>query len=155
MTPGRAAFVAALLALAGCGSSRELIGAPRAPILPDQVQLFLERPARDFDQIAILSTSSRGSFSFSAQGKADVVIRRLKDAAAKLGANGILLQEITDEADGSMGTGIGTEHQNGRGTIDLGVSASALMLQRHGRAIAIYLPPPAPEQPRGSPGPAH
>jgi hypothetical protein len=135
------AGIAAILALTACATSHELIGAARSPISPDQVQLFLERPAQKFEQIAVLNASSKRSFSFTAQGKADAVIRRLKDEAAKLGANGILLQEITDESSGSVDTGVGGNYEGPRGTIDLGFGVSALMLQRYGRAIAIYLEP--------------
>lgn len=146
-TPGRSATatrvacIAMILCLSACATSHELIGKTRAPISPDQVQLFLEQPAHEFQQIAVLNASSRRSFSFTAQGKADVVIRRLKDEAAKLGANGILLQEISDESNTSLDTGVGGRYEGPRGTIDLGFGVSTLMLQRYGRAIAIYLEP--------------
>lgn len=39
----------------------------------------------------MIDTSSKGGFGFTAQGKTDVVINRLKEEPAKLGANGVLL----------------------------------------------------------------
>lgn len=138
----RAACVVLILCIVACASSHQLIGKARAPILPVQVQLYLEAPARPYEQIAILNASSKRSLSFTSLGKGDVVIRRLKEEAAKLGANGVLLQGITDESNGSIGTDVGTNYEGPRGTIDVGVGASSLMLQRYGRGIAIYVAPP-------------
>jgi hypothetical protein len=135
-----AAPLALILMLAGCASSYELIGKARPPIAPGQVQLYLEPPKREYQQIAIIRTSSKRSLSFSSQGKAEVVVKRLKEQAAKLGANGVLLKQITDEADESAVAGVGTSYDSPHGTIDVGVSASALLMKRYGHAIAIYLP---------------
>jgi hypothetical protein len=142
----RPAGLATILSLAACATSHEitahrLIGAPRSPISPAQVQLYLEQPAREFERIAVLNASSERSLAFSSQGKAEVVIRRLKDEAAKLGANGVLLQEITYESNGTLDTGATAEYESARGTIDVGIGVSTLMLERYGRAIAIYLEP--------------
>ncbi len=128
-----------MLCLAACVSTHELIGKTRPPIPPERVQLFLEAPSRPYEQIAVLNTSSKRSFSFTAEGKAEVVIRRLKEEAAKLGANGVLLEEISYESGGAIGSDVGTHYEGPRGTIDVGIGASALMLQRYGRGIAIYL----------------
>jgi hypothetical protein len=137
---GRTGPLALILLLAGCASSYELIGTARPPIAPAEVQLYLEPPKREYQQIAIIKTSSKHSLSFSSQGKAEVVVKRLKAQAAKLGANGVLLKQITDEPDETAAAGVGTSHEGPRGTIDVGVSASALLMKRYGHAIAIYLP---------------
>lgn len=120
-------------------TSHVLLGQPRAPTQPDEVQLYLEPPAHAYEKIAALDTSSRHSWSFTSQGQADVVIRRLKEEAAKLGANGVLLQGITDEPGTTVGTGVGTELYSAHGGIDLGLSGSGLLSNRFGRGIAIYL----------------
>ena len=52
----------------------------------------------------------------------------------------MLLKQITDEADETVAAGAGTSYEGPRGTIDIGVSASALLMKRYGHAIAIYLP---------------
>ena len=132
--------LALILLLAGCASSYELIGTVRPPIAPGQVQLYLEPPKRAYQQIAIIRASSRHSLSFTSQGKAEVVVKRLKAQAAKLGANGVLLEQITDEPDETAVAGVGTSYESPRGTVDIGVSASALLMKRYGHAIAIYLP---------------
>jgi hypothetical protein len=140
MKPACALALVSILLLAGCASSYELIGKTRPPISATEVQLYLEPPKREYQQIAIIKTSSKRSFSFGSQGKAEVVVRRLKAQAAKLGANGVLLKQITDEPEGAAVAGVGTSYEGARGSVDLGVSASALLMKRYGHAIAIYLP---------------
>jgi hypothetical protein len=133
---------ALILLLTACvTTSHVLLGQARAPIRPDEVQLYLEPPAKAYEKIAALDTSSKRSWSFSSQGQADVVIRRLKEEAAKLGANGVLLQGITDEPGTTVATGVGTQFYSARGTIDLGLSGSGILSNRFGRGIAIYLDP--------------
>jgi hypothetical protein len=135
-----------MLSMSGCISSRdlrshELIGGARPPISPEAVKLYLETPSRRYEQIAVLYSSSRRSWSFNSQTKADVVIRRLKEEAASLGANGVLLDEISDRAGIAVGTDVGANYMGPRGTADLGIGVSGLTFQRYGRGIAIYLPP--------------
>jgi hypothetical protein len=132
--------------MAGCISSRdltshELVGGARPPISPEAVQLYLEEPPRRYEEIAVVYSSSRRSWSFASQTKADVVVRRLKEEAASLGANGVLLHEIADRPGMTVGTDVGANYMGPRGTADLGIGVSALTFQRYGRGIAIYLPP--------------
>jgi hypothetical protein len=124
------------MALAACASSHVLVGTPRPPISPDQVKVYLNPPPVQYEQIAILNTSSRASFSFSAQGKTDKVIERLKNEAAKLGANGILLQGIGDQQSGSVGVGGGSAS----GHVGLGFGGSVGTYQKTGNGMAIYVP---------------
>ncbi len=131
--------VIAALTAAACVASHVLVGDARAPILPEQVQLYLEPPAIEYQEIAIVDASSRYSLALSAEGKAEVVIRRLKAEAAKLGANGILLQEIADEPLASVDAAVGTEFSSARGNVGLGLSGSGLLLQKFGRGIAVHV----------------
>jgi hypothetical protein len=92
----------AALSVSGCLSSQvAVVGQVRPAISPDQVQIYLQPPESKYDEIANLSASSRGSFSITAAAKMDKVIERLKKEAAKLGANGILLHGVGDQAGGS------------------------------------------------------
>jgi hypothetical protein len=136
----RTAAIALWVGVAACVSSHQLIGTARAPISADLVQLYTEAPPRHYERIAVVSASSKRSWSFSFEGKAEVVVRRLKEEAAKLGANGVLLEGISDEPGAAIGADVGTGYEGPRGTIDVGVGASTLTLQRYGRGIAIYLP---------------
>jgi hypothetical protein len=146
-SPGIRFLAAAILGAAACGlagcatSSHRLIGTPRPPISAEQVELYLETPPRPYREIALLDASSRRSWSLSYEGKAEVVIRRLKAQAAKVGANGVLLKGITDEPGPAVGTDLGTHYESPRGTVDLGVGAGTLLVSRYGSAIAIYLEP--------------
>ena len=70
------AFVAllALAGLSGCVSSHVIVGKVRPSISPDQVQLYLRPPAGKYEEVALLDSNSRHSFSFTAQGKTNADI---------------------------------------------------------------------------------
>lgn len=136
----RTAALAPWVCLAACVSSHQLIGAAREPISADRVQLYTEVPQQLYQRIAVVNASSKRSWSFTSEGKAEVVVRRLKQEAGKLGANGVLLEFISDQPGAAIGADVGSGYEGPRGTIDLSVGASALTLQRYGRGIAIYLP---------------
>ena len=124
--------------LVGCATSHVIVGTPRPPISPSEVKLYTHPPAR-YEEIAILDTSSKGSFSFTSQGKMDVVVERLKEEAAKLGANGILLQSTGDQYAGSVSTGVGTATANGNTAFGVGTGFSAAAFQKAGSGMAIYV----------------
>jgi hypothetical protein len=130
--------VLAATTLVGCVSSHVLVGTPRPPISPDQVKVYLHPPAK-YEEIAILESSSRASWSFTSQGKTDKVIERLKAEAAKLGANGVLLQGIGDQQAGSIGTGFGSGTASGNSAFGLGFGSSAAVYQKAGNGMAIYV----------------
>jgi hypothetical protein len=137
----RAAVLAAMLSIGACVSSQVLIGMARAPILPDEVRLCLEPPRGSYQEIAIIDASSKFSWAFSAGEKNQVVVRRLKEAAARLGANAILLQDIADTPSKSIGAAASAELTGAHGTVELGVSGSGLLSEKFGRATAIWLEP--------------
>lgn len=130
------ALAVALAALLGaCATSHVLLGKARPPISPDQVQIYDHPPTGPYQEIARLDTSSQGSFSFTAQAKTDAVIRRLKAEAAKLGANGVLLEGIADQVSGSIGTGAGAGSYSGGG----GIGINAGLSRKIGGGLAIYV----------------
>jgi hypothetical protein len=124
------------LVLVSCVSSHIMIGKARPPISPQDVQVYFQPPPK-YDQIAMLDTSSRDSFSFTAQGKTDKVIQRLKEEAAKLGANGVLIQGLGDRPSGSVGIGFGAASTNS----GVGVGTSSASYQKAGSGVAIYVAP--------------
>jgi hypothetical protein len=135
----RVSVVAITLLAGACVTSHVIVGKVRPAISSDQVQLYLHPPQAKYEQIAILDTSSRHSLSITAQGKTDAVIKRLKGEAAKLGANGILLQDVGDQEIGSGGVGVGTGLSGGHGSVGLGFSSSDMVYAKSGRGIAIYV----------------
>ncbi len=130
------------VSLAGCaGTSHVIIGQPRAPISADDVQIYYRPPNAHYEEIARLDTSSGGSFAFTSQSKTDAVLKRLKIEAAKLGANGVLLQGISDRSSGSIGTGGGSESYSGSGAVGGGVGINLAMSKKVGGGVAIYVEP--------------
>jgi hypothetical protein len=130
-----------LAVIAGCATSHVMIGRARPPISPDQVQVYLHPPSGRYEEIALLDTSSRNSFSFTAQGKTNAVMERLKSEAASLGANGILLNGLGDQAAGSVGTGFGSATASGHSAFGIGIGSSATTFQKKGDGLAIYVEP--------------
>ncbi len=86
------AFLAATLT--ACNTTTHvLIGQKRPPILPGQVKLYTVPPKR-FEQVAMVDANSVNTFRLTQQGAMDATMARLKQAAASLGANGILLANV-------------------------------------------------------------
>ena len=132
--------VALVSVLAGCASSHVLIGTQRAPISPTQVRVYLHPPAQ-YEEVAIVDASSRESFAFTDQQKMNRVIDRLKEEAAGLGANGLLLEGVGDMQAGSVGTGFGSTTANYNSAYSSGFGVSAGVFQKTGKGMAIYVPP--------------
>lgn len=126
--------------LAGCASSHVLIGTQRQPISPDQVRVYLHPPAR-YEEVAIVDASSRESLAFTDQQKMNRVIERLKEEAAGLGANGVLLEGVGDQAAGSVSTGFGSTTANGNTAYGSGFGISANAFMKTGKGLAIFVPP--------------
>jgi hypothetical protein len=135
------AALIAMAALSGCVSSHVIVGKVRPPISPDQVQLYLHPPAGKYEEVALLDSNSRQSFSFTAQGKTNVVIQRLKAEAAKLGANGILLNGVGDVAAGSVSSGVGNATAYGNSATAVGFGVSGTVFVKSGSGLAIYVEP--------------
>jgi hypothetical protein len=132
-----APIVVAVLMLSGCAaSSHVLVGMARAPISPDAVKIYLQPPAR-YDEIATIDASSRGTPVFTDQRKMDRVIARLKNEAAKLGANGILLEGTSDREVGGIGLGTGSVSGNSA----VGIGGSFGIVIKSGTGIAIFVAP--------------
>ena len=81
--------------------SSVLLGTTRPAVDPSQVKLYTELPAK-YEKVALLSADSRNDFA-SQQNLTNAAIERLKKEAAKLGANGILLDGIGNYQVGSSG----------------------------------------------------
>jgi hypothetical protein len=129
--------VAAVVVLAGCAaSSHVLVGTARTPIAPEQVKIYLQPPPR-YEEIATIDASSRGTPVFTDQRKMDRAIGRLKQEAAKLGANGILLEGTSDQQTG--GIGLGTGSASGNSAFGIGTSFGIVIKTATG--IAIYVAP--------------
>jgi hypothetical protein len=126
--------------LVGCAAeSHVLVGTQRPAISPDQVRVYLHPPVR-YEEVAIIDASSRGSPAFTDQQKMNKVIDRLKDEAASLGANGILLEGVGDQQAGSVGTGFGSATATGNSAYGTGFGLSAGVFIKEGKGMAIFVP---------------
>ena len=144
--------VAALLvALAGCSSTSEvMVGERYPPLTPDQVRIYYHPPTR-YREVAILETHS-GSFTYGEQNKMNSVMANLRTQAAKLGANGVLLQGTENGYGGSgVGVGVGSSSYGSHSHVGVGVGVDLSPTQKYARAMAIYVtdPTPAPAPPAG------
>jgi hypothetical protein len=100
----RAALASLALALAGCAITNEtavLVGTARSPTSPEQVKLYTTPPKR-YVEIAIVSADAAHDF-MSKQALLEKSIQNAKVQAAKVGANGILLDSLGDTQLGSAG----------------------------------------------------
>ncbi len=123
--------------LVACASSSIIVGIVKPALLPEQVKIY-RHPPKKYSEIAIIESSSDGSWSFTAQGKMDVVIQRLKEEAAKHGANGILFQGTVNENGASMVTSTGTTIAS-NATFCIGIGGSYQITGKSGDGIAIFV----------------
>jgi len=127
--------------LGGCApSSHILVGEVKPPIDPALVRVYASPPPH-YQEIALLDASSKSAFGPGGQKSVDKVIQRMKEQAAKLGANGILLGDISDRQTGSFGTGVGGSSYSGNSATGVGVGGSLGIYKKSGKGTAIFVPP--------------
>ena len=79
-------------------SSHIIVGDARSPIDLSQVKLYLDYPEQ-YEKVALIEASNRLSFTFLDQSKMDKVVERLKMEAAKLGANGVVIENTDNKTE--------------------------------------------------------
>ena len=128
--------------LASCAStSVRVTGTARAPIRADAVRVYTFAPPA-FDEVAQLRIS-RNSLG-GGERAIQTVIDRMKLEAAKLGANGLLLEDFTDGRSLSLGTGAGSDTYTHNGTISVGVAGEIGIVKKIGVGKAIFIAPGPP-----------
>ncbi len=132
-----------ILLLAGCaGSSTRLLAPARPAIDPAAVRIY-RTPPQHYQEIAALDATSGAKFvRGSQQGEAEA-LQRLKEEAAKVGANGVLLTLVGDRSRGVLGVGVGGGGiSSGHRTFVAGegsVSGGVPIVQNSAQGIAIYV----------------
>jgi hypothetical protein len=58
-----------------------------------------------------------------------------------LGANGIILEGLSDRETGSLGSGVGQSSFSGNSAVGVGVGGSLGIFKKTGEARAIFVPP--------------
>ena len=146
------AFSSRMLALSGllalmaaCATDSVVItGSPRPAISPADVKIY-SRPPAVFEEIAILNTSKNSAFTTGGQKTIDKVIAGLREQAAKVGANGVILEGFSDRQTGSLGSGVGSTSVSSNSAVGVGVGGSLGIYKKTGHGVAIFVPPgPAP-----------
>lgn len=138
VVPRFATLLASAALLAGCAapSSSIVVGKSRPAIDPAAVKIYIKAPKR-YEDVAVIEASSKASWSATEQGKSDVVVRRLKEEAAKLGANGVLLQTVGDQYGGSVSPM--TVYPRPIGSPMFGMGFSAPIMNKAGNGLAIFV----------------
>jgi len=137
-------FILALAAtlLVSCAgsppSSHVLTGTQRPAIDPAKVKVYPSAPA-NAEQVAVIEASSRDSSASTDQAMMDAIIALMKAEAAKLGANGIVLQRTETKRGGGVSTGVGIGVPVGR-SVGLGLGVSSSGSYKIGHGIAIHVP---------------
>ncbi|HET7755630.1 MAG TPA: hypothetical protein VFK87_00085 [Steroidobacteraceae bacterium] len=127
--------------LAACStSSHVLLGTARTPIPPESVRIYRQPPPK-YEQIATVQATSQGSLALTGQQNMDKAIERLKREAAKLGANGIVLQSVEDRQSGAIGTGVGSASYGPGSAVGGGVGGSFGLYSKAVSGLAIYVAP--------------
>lgn len=93
--------VLAIAAISGCTyaeGTAVVTGQKRAAITPEQVQMYSEAPKTPYEVIALVNSSS-GS-GWTDQQSVDYAVEELKNQAAKVGANGVILGQPGSQTGG-------------------------------------------------------
>jgi hypothetical protein len=129
------------LTLAGCAASSVRVTGPlRTAISPDEVRIYTSAPA-GFEEIAILSASRKTVSAAGGEKAIEKVIDQMRAEAAKLGANGLLLEGFSDAQSLSVGTGVGSDTYTHNGSISLGLGGAIGVIKKTGQGRAIFIAP--------------
>ena len=124
----------AALALGACATATVVpVGSTRAPIDPSQVRLYAQPPAH-YEVLGILQGNS--GMEGTGQSGVNDTINKLKEQAAKLGANGVLVGKMGQRYAGSVG---GTSYLGWGNFLGSSTAAYSQTIE----AQAIYVPDPA------------
>jgi uncharacterized protein YbjQ (UPF0145 family) len=145
------ALASRLLALSGlialmtaCATDSVVItGSPRPAISPAEVKIY-SRPPAVYEEVAILNASNNSAFTTGGQKAVDKVIEGLKQQAAKVGANGVILEGFSDRQTGALGSGVGSSSVSSNSAVGVGVGGSLGFYKKTGHGVAIFVPPGSP-----------
>lgn len=99
------------------------------------------RAPQHFEEIADFAQSRNSVSAAGGERAISRMIESMRIQAAKLGANGLLLENFSDSDSLAMGTGVGSQTYTHNGSINLGVGGSLGLVKKVARARAILVPP--------------
>jgi hypothetical protein len=129
------------MCLAACTPATKMLAPAHPAINPSEVTVYPAPPA-NAQPIAELTATKKSVFTPGGPKAEDVVIERLKELAAKVGANGIILETFDDRVSGSIGTGVGSTSYSGNSAVGVGVSGGVGIFKKTGHARAVFVPSP-------------
>ena len=134
------ALCSLIAGVAACATDSVVVtGAARPAISPADVKIY-SRPPAVFEEIAILNASKNSAFTTGGQKTVDKVIAGLKIQAAKVGANGVILEGFSDSQTGSLGSGVGSSSVSSNSAVGVGVGGSLGIYKKTGHGVAIFVP---------------
>ncbi len=125
------ALLFSTLLLAGCMTSHVMLGEPREPISPEEVKIYSKAPL-EYEEIAMIQSSSKASWAVTEQQKVNTAINRMKEQAAELGANGLLITGVGEGSSAAVHQGY-----SANGTYGTGFTTTAQY--KTGQAVAIWV----------------
>ena len=128
-------MVGAMLLTACASSSHVVTGEQRVAIAPEEVTVYSQAPELRYEIIGTVSASS--SKGLSQQGRLDAAKQELVEEAAKLGANGVIVNGLNDS--GGVSTGISTGLSGGSGGFSTGLGTSITIHSADVKGQAIYV----------------
>jgi hypothetical protein len=132
-------LIALLSMLAACAtSSRTLTGSPRAPLSPADVRVYTQVP-QSFEEIAVLDASRKSVTTAGGLRAVEKMIDTMKSQAAEVGANGVLLEDLSDSNAIALGTGVGSQTYTHNASINLGIGGSLGVVKKTVKARAIFV----------------
>ena len=137
MTYLKCLFVLALPALLfGCASGSHVVTGQQMPELAvDQVTVFDQAPTFAYEVVGTVYASSDNGFTEASRKEKATL--ELKEQAAKIGANGVILDEVTQLSFRRLGTGVGVSAGSGGG-IGTSIGSSFSFPTTEAKGTAIY-----------------
>src|SRR5512133_731190 len=133
-----AATLAAAYLICGCATRSIIVGQLRPPISPEAVRVY-RVPPRHFERIAIIDSPAGTSWIFPDRPSMELGISRLREQAAALGANGILLERVYDVSAGGLAIGGGGVGHSGDSVCGGGGTGGGPLINHRVQATAIYV----------------
>ena len=142
------------VAMGACATpgTQVVTGTVRPAISPTEVKIY-SHPPPIFEEVAMLDASSHSVFGTGGQKSIDTVIERLKEQAAKVGANGVILEGFRDSQSGAIGAGGGSDSYSRSSAMGVGVGGSLGIYKKTGQGEAIFVPTESITSPPAAPTP--
>ncbi len=129
-------------ALVACAtSSQVLTGAARPPVSLTEVRVYTQAP-QAFEEIAVLGASRNSVSTAGAERAIAKMIESMRAQAARLGANGLLLEDFSDSDPVSVGAGVASQTYTHNASINMSLGGDFGVVKKIARARAIFVAVP-------------